>query len=89
MKARLTKYAFNRPFQLEKDLDRQDKLATWIEYLGYEYYYYDEAMSMVKRMQPQFDAAWQKLVDSNCVRPEDTYDGIRDDGSAYERWQPQ
>ncbi|KXT07614.1 hypothetical protein AC578_10167 [Pseudocercospora eumusae] len=38
MKARLSKYGFTRPFQLKKDLGRQDKLTTWIEYLGYEYY---------------------------------------------------
>lgn len=46
---RLTKYGFTRPFQLEHNLDRQDKLTTWIEYLGYEHWFYDQAASFVKR----------------------------------------
>jgi len=39
---RLTRHGFERPFQLDEDLDQQDKLATWIEFLNYEYQDYED-----------------------------------------------
>ncbi|KAF2189278.1 hypothetical protein K469DRAFT_724003 [Zopfia rhizophila CBS 207.26] len=39
VKDRLTKHGFTRTFQLDEDPARQDKLTTWIEYLGYEYWW--------------------------------------------------
>ena len=41
MKQRLAEHGFTREFQLDEDLSRQDKLTTWIEYLYYEYSWYD------------------------------------------------
>lgn len=76
MKARLSKYGFSRPFRLEHDLDRQDKLTTWIEYLGYEHRFYDRAASFVTRSQRRHDDAWRKLMNSNILRPGETYDVI-------------
>lgn len=81
---RLSKYGFTRPFQLESNLDRQDKLTTWIEYLGYEYRSYDYAASFVKRYQRRHDKGWKKLVDSNLLRPEETYDVICDINTAFQ-----
>lgn len=81
----LSKYGFTRPFQLERNLDRQDKLTTWIEYLGYEYRSYDYAASFVKRYQRRHDKGWKKLVDSNLLRPEDTYDAICNIDTAFRR----
>nr|POE46947.1 hypothetical protein CFP56_00279 [Quercus suber] len=75
---RLAKYGFTRPFQLDRDPDRQDKLTTWIEYLGYEYRPYDLAASYVKRSQRRHDEAWTKLVESNVLRPHETYETICD-----------
>ncbi|KAL9528311.1 hypothetical protein SMMN14_08392 [Sphaerulina musiva] len=75
---RLSKYGFTRPFQLERNLARQDKLTTWIEYLGYEYWSYNYAATFVKRSQRQHDKGWKKLVDSNLLQPEETYDVICD-----------
>ena len=37
MKQCLAEHGFTRRFRLDEDLSRQDKLATWIEYLYYEY----------------------------------------------------
>ncbi len=54
---RLTRHGFERPFQLDKDLDKQDKLATWIEFLNYEYQDYDKDMKFVESHQPEYDAA--------------------------------
>lgn len=42
LKERLAKHGFTRTFHLDKDPDRQDKLTTWIEYLGYEYWWLDQ-----------------------------------------------
>ncbi|KAF2188832.1 hypothetical protein K469DRAFT_765828 [Zopfia rhizophila CBS 207.26] len=42
VKDRLKKHGFTRTFQLDEDPARQDKLTTWIEYLGYEYWWYDQ-----------------------------------------------
>lgn len=83
MKARFLKYGFSRSFTLEQDLDQQDKLTTWIEYLGYEYYFYDQAVNFVGRFQQRHDNAWQKLVDSDLLRPEETYEVICDVATAF------
>ncbi|KAF2176858.1 hypothetical protein K469DRAFT_698118 [Zopfia rhizophila CBS 207.26] len=42
VKKRLTKHGFTRIFQPEEDPGLQDKLTTWIEYLGYEYWRYGQ-----------------------------------------------
>lgn len=81
---RLSKYGFTRPFQLERNLDRQDKLTTWIEYLGYEYWSYDYPATFVKRLQRRHDRGWKKLVDSNLLRPEETYDVICDINTSFQ-----
>ena len=63
MKQGLTEHGFTQSFQLDEDPERQDKLTTWIEYLDFEYWWYDKDMRFVKRHQPQYDEAWKKLVD--------------------------
>lgn len=78
IKARLIKYDFARPFHLEEDLEQQDELTTWIEYLGYEYFFYNQAANYIKCFQKRHDDAWRRLVDSNLLRPEETYDVIYD-----------
>ncbi|KAK3068206.1 hypothetical protein LTR53_014420 [Teratosphaeriaceae sp. CCFEE 6253] len=72
------KYGFTRPFQLESDLSRQDALTTWIEYLGYEYWFYDQSVTYVKRCQRKHDQAWKKLVDSSVLRPGESYELVCD-----------
>jgi hypothetical protein len=73
---RLTRHGFERPFQLDEDLDQQDKLATWIEFLNYEYQDYDKHMRFVERHQAEYDAAWKELVDSQVLRPFETEEFI-------------
>ncbi|KAK0840607.1 hypothetical protein LTS02_017128 [Friedmanniomyces endolithicus] len=84
IKKRLAKYGFTRPFQLESDLSRQDVLTTWIEYLGYEYWFYDQSATYVKRCQRKHDEAWKKLVDSGVLRPGESYDKVCDIESVLE-----
>ncbi|KAF2189914.1 hypothetical protein K469DRAFT_683268 [Zopfia rhizophila CBS 207.26] len=75
VKGRLTKHGFTRTFQLDEDPARQDKLTTWIEYLGYEYWWYDQ-YALSKRQQQRLDDAWKKLVDANVLRPFETEEFI-------------
>ncbi len=68
LKERLTRHGFTRIFQLDEDLARQDRLTTWIEYLGYEYWFQDQ-YTISKRQQQRYDDAWKKLVGSKVLRP--------------------
>ncbi|KAF2178472.1 hypothetical protein K469DRAFT_754523 [Zopfia rhizophila CBS 207.26] len=56
-------------------ISRQDKLATWIEYLGYEYWWYDQ-YALSKRQQQRLDDAWKKLVNAKVLRPFKTQEFI-------------
>lgn len=68
----LAEYGFTRPFQLHDDPTQQDRLTTWIEYLGYECWEHYRHARRVKIKQPVYDAAWKKLVDANVLRPFET-----------------
>ncbi len=84
VKGRLAEHGFTRSFQLDEDPERQDKLTTWIEYLDYEYWWYDKKMRFVKRHQPRYDEAWKKLVDSNVLRPSETEEFIWNLDSSFQ-----
>ncbi|PHH90253.1 hypothetical protein CDD83_4161 [Cordyceps sp. RAO-2017] len=60
-KRRLERHAFTRPFQLNEDPKQQDKLTTWIEYLCFEYWWLDRYTKSIKRLQPDYDKAWQDV----------------------------
>ena len=84
VKGGLAEHGFTRSFQLEEDPERQDKLTTWIEYLDFEYWWYDKEMRFVKRHQPRYDEAWKKLVDSQVLRPSETEEFICNIESAFQ-----
>ena len=69
---RLTKYEFERSFQLNEDPDQQNKLETWIEFLGWHYRWYDGSAKVVSRQQSRHDEAWKKLVNSKVLEPFET-----------------
>ncbi|TKA61115.1 hypothetical protein B0A55_13382, partial [Friedmanniomyces simplex] len=83
IKKRLSKYGFTRPFELESDVSRQDSITTWIEYLAYEHWFYDQHASYIKRFQREHDEAWKKLVDSGVLRPGESYDIVCDIESVF------
>ncbi|KAI8958177.1 hypothetical protein F5Y11DRAFT_50777 [Daldinia sp. FL1419] len=82
-KRRLAKHGFTRTFQLDKDPKRQDKLTTWIEYLNYEYSWYDRHIRSLNRLQPKYDEAWKTLVNSGVLRPGETDKSLRTTESAF------
>lgn len=54
---RLARHGFKQPFQLDEELYRQDKTATWIEFLNYEYWKYDISAGVVSLRQSRHDKA--------------------------------
>ncbi|KUI62006.1 hypothetical protein VP1G_09129 [Cytospora mali] len=85
VKKLLAEYSFTRPFQFHEDPTQQDKLTTWIEYLGYECWVHYRFASRVERMQPKYDAAWKTLVDSSVLRPFETEEYVCSIQSAVRR----
>lgn len=81
----LAEHGFMRSFKLEENPEQQDKLTTWIEYLDFEYWWYDKDMRFVKHHQPRYDEAWKKLVDSQVLRPFETQEVIWDIDSVFQR----
>jgi hypothetical protein len=51
-------------------------LATWIEFLNYEYRKYDKHVNTSKRLQSRHDEAWKKLVDANVLKPFETDESL-------------
>jgi hypothetical protein len=82
---RLTRHGFERPCQMDEDLDQQDKLATWIEFLNYEYQDYDKDMRFIERHQPEYDAAWKEPLDSKVLRPFETKEFLCNIKSSFQR----
>ena len=73
----IAQYDFTRPFQLHQDPTQQDKLTTWIEYLGYACAVHSRFIHLIKKRQPDYDRAWKTLVDSGVLRPSETDEYIR------------
>lgn len=72
----LAEYGLDRPLLLLDDPICQDKLTSWIEYVGYECWIHYRYASRVKRLQPAYDAEWKTLVDSGLLRPFETQEYI-------------
>ncbi|KAI0099337.1 hypothetical protein GGR51DRAFT_576310 [Nemania sp. FL0031] len=83
----LAQYNFTRPIQLNDDPKRQDKLATWIEYLAFTCSIHYRYTCLIKHLQPEFDEAWGALLllHSNLLRPSDTKENICNIKSAITR----
>ncbi|KAJ6437890.1 protein kinase [Purpureocillium lavendulum] len=82
---RLARHGFTRPFQLQEDPKQQDELTTWIEYLGFEYWWLDRYTDSIERLKPDHDRRWQELVDKKIPKPHETKDFIRTTPSSMER----
>lgn len=83
VKLRLAQHGLTRTFQLHEDVQQQDKLTTWIEYLAFEYAWCDRYTRLAKRRQPEYDAAWKKLMDSGALRDGETMDYLYSDEGTF------
>ena len=81
---RLTKHGFEQSFQLHKDPDQQNAMDTWIEFLNWEYWQYDESARVISRRQSRHDNAWKKLVDSKVLKSYETEELLWDFGYALQ-----
>jgi hypothetical protein len=68
VKRDLIGHVFKRQFHLQEDRELQDKLTTWIEYLGYEYWWYDGDVDLIKRRQPLYEKARKEVRELRCTR---------------------
>lgn len=68
-KKRLLRNGCKETFQPCEDLSRQDPLTTWIEYLSYEYLWYETFKKNTERSQQQHDDAWIALLRSEVLEP--------------------
>lgn len=84
-KKRLVAHGFTRFFQLRADPEQQDKLTTWIEFLGYQYRLYDKDMGTFERHKPLYDMAWEKLVKSQVLRPGETEEYVCSVESSFQQ----
>lgn len=73
---RLERHSFQLPPTFDKapngfsrHIDRQNKLATWIEYLNYEFTRRDEYDKWLETCQPGYDAALAQLMDAQVLKP--------------------
>ncbi|KAG5292663.1 hypothetical protein I7I48_04821 [Histoplasma ohiense] len=60
---------------LDEDPTRQDNLTTWIEYLGYEYWWFDR-YALSSRQQEWLDSKWKEVVDSNVLTHFETQESV-------------
>ncbi|KAJ4399882.1 hypothetical protein N0V85_005892, partial [Neurospora sp. IMI 360204] len=65
---------FVQPFQVQADPKQQDQWTTFVEYLAFECLLLGRHTGSVRRLQPQYDAEWEKLVKAGVAGPLDTRD---------------
>ena len=58
----LTSHHFTQPFQLAEDPRQQDARKTWVEYLGYVYWWWDRHAAAMEAAEPQYRQAWDELL---------------------------
>ncbi|KAG8420340.1 hypothetical protein J3459_011184 [Metarhizium acridum] len=85
VRARLARHGFTRSFYLAEDPKQQDKLTTWIEYLGFEYWWLDRYTALKERLKLKHDNAWIELKKQGVVKDNETPDFIRRGASALQR----
>ncbi|KAI0815427.1 hypothetical protein GGR55DRAFT_675044 [Xylaria sp. FL0064] len=80
----LAQYSFTRPFQFYDNPKQQDKLTTWIEYLGFACAQHYRYARNIKNRQPEYGKAWKTLVDAKVLRLFETEEYIYDIKSAFQ-----
>ncbi|KAG7287428.1 hypothetical protein NEMBOFW57_006939 [Staphylotrichum longicolle] len=76
VKKRLAAHDFTKRFNLKEDPRSQDALATWIEYLDFEWWWTDKYEDWNQRNVEPHDEAWEKLEDACLLQPGETEEDI-------------
>ncbi len=85
VRRRLEKHGFTRPFELLPDPTQQSQVATWVEYLGYEYAWLDRHSRDIEKHQQTADEAWDSLKSANVLMPHETADFLTTVDSQIQR----
>ncbi|KAJ6436761.1 reverse transcriptase [Purpureocillium lavendulum] len=85
VKRRLRKHDFTQTFQLQEDPSKQDPSTTWVEYFGFECWWFDRYTALAAARHSKSTEAWNGLVASGVLRPLDTPESVRSDASALAR----
>ncbi|KAG6017924.1 hypothetical protein E4U43_008314 [Claviceps pusilla] len=81
--ARLVRHGFTQPFRLAEDLKQQDKLTTWIEYLGFEYWWLDYYIASVERCAEKYRKACEEHTKSGLFTDDESVEYFRTDVGKY------
>jgi hypothetical protein len=60
------------PFELHADPKQQDQWTTYVEYLGFECYWLDRLARSARKLRPQYNAKWERLVKAEVVNRSNT-----------------
>ncbi|RDA88445.1 hypothetical protein CP532_6613 [Ophiocordyceps camponoti-leonardi (nom. inval.)] len=85
VRRRLARHGFKQPVELRAHPGSQDRLTTWIEYLGFECWWLDRSVDAIERLKPHQDRCWQDLVDMKIPRLYETPETIRTPASSMRR----
>lgn len=72
---RLAKHSFAGSLHLKKHPSDQTELSQWIEYLCFEYFEYEKFLRH-KQSHQQYMEAWENLVSTKVLKPDETRDDI-------------
>ncbi|CCC05627.1 unnamed protein product [Sordaria macrospora k-hell] len=61
---------------ISNDPKQQDQWTTFVEYLAFECFRLSKLSHSVRKLRPQHDAEWEKLVKAGVVGPFDTCDDL-------------
>lgn len=64
VKRRLAPHSFSWPLQLRKDPRQQTEWTTWLEYLNYEQWWFEQYTSALEAKEPRYNQAWKKLLEA-------------------------
>ncbi|KUI73485.1 hypothetical protein VM1G_08918 [Cytospora mali] len=70
-KRRLAQHG-QRTVELMQDPRQQSALTTWMEYLNFEYWWYDQYVAALAKLRPTYDDAWRALQKSGVLHPSET-----------------
>ncbi|KAG5982688.1 hypothetical protein E4U54_006351, partial [Claviceps lovelessii] len=81
--ARLVRHGFTQPFRLAEDSKQQDELTTWIEYLGFEYWWLDHYLASAERCAEKYRKACEEHTKSGLFTDDETPEYFRTDAGKY------
>ncbi|KAH7317095.1 hypothetical protein B0I35DRAFT_355028 [Stachybotrys elegans] len=84
VKRRLSRHGVKRSLSLRKSPRHQDRLMTWLEYLNFEYWWFDRFNEPYEKLKPDNDQAWQKLLGLDLLKSHETEDYCHSVLSAFQ-----